>query len=152
MNKLSLSDEAISIAVRDFLKLRIILGVKLVLTNFIRKTICQISDVLHEILHQIIFISPKRVGWLVGVGFNGPLRQYFSLYRAISQREGERGKRIDESKNVQTTPTCTYCKCSRPLPWHWKFTQHHRTTRPLPHQKGSKSLSIPSCEEKRSVK
>ena len=28
---------------------------------------------------------------LVGCfGFNGPLRQYFSLYRAVSQREGER--------------------------------------------------------------
>ena len=27
-------------------------------------------------------------GWLVGCfGFNGPLRQYFSLYRAVSQRE-----------------------------------------------------------------
>ena len=80
------------------------------------------------------------VGWLVGwLGFNGPLRQYFSLYRAVSQREGERGeKRIDESKNVQTTPTRTYYKRSRPLPYcnpncrtprHWKFTQHHRTTR-----------------------
>ena len=31
--------------------------------------------------------------WLVGFGFNGPLRQYFSLYRAVSQREGERGKK-----------------------------------------------------------
>ena len=31
-------------------------------------------------------------------GFNGPLRQYFSLYRAVSQSEGERGERIDESK------------------------------------------------------
>ena len=31
------------------------------------------------------------VGWLVGCfGFNGPLRQYFSLYQAVSQREGER--------------------------------------------------------------
>ena len=31
---------------------------------------------------------------LVGCfGFNGPLRQYFSLYRAVSQREGERGKK-----------------------------------------------------------
>ena len=31
-------------------------------------------------------------GWLVGcLGFNGPLRQYFSLYRAVSQRdEGQR--------------------------------------------------------------
>ena len=28
-------------------------------------------------------------GWF---GLNGPLRQYFSLYRAVSQREGERGK------------------------------------------------------------
>ena len=32
------------------------------------------------------------VGWLVGLGFNCPLRQYFSLYRAVIQREGERGK------------------------------------------------------------
>ena len=31
------------------------------------------------------------VGWLVGCfGLKGPLRQYFSLYRAVSQREGER--------------------------------------------------------------
>ena len=29
--------------------------------------------------------------WLVGCfGLNGPLRQYFSLYRAVSQRQGER--------------------------------------------------------------
>ena len=81
--------------------------------------------------------------WLVGCfGFNGPLRQYFSLYRAVSQREGERRReRIDECKNVQTTPTRTYCKRSRPLPYyhpncrtprHWKLTQHHRTTRPPP--------------------
>ena len=41
MNKLLLSNEAISIAVRDFFKNVIILGVKLVLTNIIRKTICQ---------------------------------------------------------------------------------------------------------------
>ena len=33
-------------------------------------------------------------GWLVGCfGFNGPLKQYSSLYRAVSQREGERGKK-----------------------------------------------------------
>ena len=31
---------------------------------------------------------------LVGCfGFNGPLRQYFSLYRAVSQRVGERGEK-----------------------------------------------------------
>ena len=32
-------------------------------------------------------------GWLVVLGFNGPSRQYFSLYRAVSQREGDRGEK-----------------------------------------------------------
>ena len=36
-------------------------------------------------------------GWLVWV--NGPLRQYFSLYRAVSQRERKRSEKIEESKN-----------------------------------------------------
>ena len=32
--------------------------------------------------------------WLIGCfGFNGPLRQYFSLYRAVDQREGETGEK-----------------------------------------------------------
>ena len=32
--------------------------------------------------------------WLVGCfWFNGPLRQYFSLHRAVFQREGERGEK-----------------------------------------------------------
>ena len=58
------------------------------------------------------------VGWLVGCfGFNGPLRQYFSLYRAVSQRDGEREERIVESKNVQTTPTRTHRRRNRPLPY-----------------------------------
>ena len=58
------------------------------------------------------------IGWLVGwFGFNGPMRQYFSLYRAVSQREGER-KETEENKNVQTTPTRTYCKRNRPLPYY----------------------------------
>ena len=48
-------------------------------------------------------IARAWVGWLVVFGFNDPLRQYFSLYRVVSQREGERRERIDESKNVQTT-------------------------------------------------
>ena len=37
--------------------------------------------------------SPRTISRLRLVGcsrFNGPLRQYFSLYRAVSQREGER--------------------------------------------------------------
>ena len=41
-------------------------------------------------LKQLILIQ-TWVGWLVGCfGLNGPLRQYFSLYRAVSQREGEK--------------------------------------------------------------
>ena len=97
-------------------------------------------DVSHLCHNALCIRFEPYVGWLVGCfGFNGPLRQYFSLYRAVSQREGERGERIDGSKNVQTTPTRTYCKRNRSLsycnqncrtPRHWQFTQNHRTTRP----------------------
>ena len=47
---------------------------------------------IDELGHVIKMAAiPIYVGWLVGCfGFNGPLRQYFSLYRAVSQREGER--------------------------------------------------------------
>ena len=63
--------------------------------------------------------------WLVGCfGFNDPLRQYFSLYRVVSQREGERGERI-----VRPLP---YYHPNCRTPRHWKFTQDHRTTRPPP--------------------
>ena len=38
--------------------------------------------------------TSSRIPKLVGCfGFNGPLRQYFSLYRAVSQREGEKGEK-----------------------------------------------------------
>ena len=40
-----------------------------------------------------LLFSALLIGWLVDFGFNGPLRQYFSLYRVVSQREGERGKK-----------------------------------------------------------
>ena len=57
---------------------------------------------------------PKSIliGWLVGCfGFNGPLRQYFSLYRAVSQGEGEReqkGKmRVKMSKQPPPAPTAS---------------------------------------------
>ena len=36
----------------------------------------------------------EKFGWLVVLGFNGPLRQYFSLYRAISRREGVIGEKL----------------------------------------------------------
>ena len=56
--------------------------------------------------------------WLVGCfGVNGPLRQ--SISGRLPERLRGRKKRemTDERKNVQTTPTRTYCKCSRPLPF-----------------------------------
>ena len=52
-------------------------------------------DILSRIYHFPL-LSPSWAGifWLVGCfGFNGPLRQYFSLYRAASQREGDRGEK-----------------------------------------------------------
>ena len=58
-------------------------------------------------------------GWLVGCfGLNGPLRQYFSLYRAVSQRGRKKREKIDERKNVQTSTTRTHCKRNRPLPYY----------------------------------
>ena len=42
------------------------------------------------ILYFIEMYYKKLVGCF---GFNGPLRQYFRLYRAVSQREGERGEK-----------------------------------------------------------
>ena len=43
---------------------------------------------------DLLAFCTAEIGWLVGCfGFNGPLRQYFSLYRAVSQREGERGEK-----------------------------------------------------------
>ena len=44
---------------------------------------------IFTLLYLFSPLSPSL--WFVGsFGFNGPLRQYFSLYRAVSQREGER--------------------------------------------------------------
>ena len=84
-----------------------------------------------------------EAGWLSGcLGFNGPLRQYISLYQAISHREGDRRENdIQEKKcpKMQPPPAPTespigpcpiIIQISR-MPRHWKFTQHHLTTRPL---------------------
>ena len=49
-------------------------------------------------------------------GFNGPLRQYFSLYRTVSQREGERGERIDESKMSKPPPPAPTASAVGPCP------------------------------------
>ena len=47
-----------------------------------------------SLLVSVYVMGKVLSGWLVGCfGLNGPLRQYFSLYRAVLQREGERGKK-----------------------------------------------------------
>ena len=46
--------------------------------------------------------------WLVSCfGFNGPLRQYFSLYRAVSQRVRKKSEKIDERKKMSKQPPPT---------------------------------------------
>ena len=79
------------------------------------------------------------IGWLVVLGFNGSLRQYFSLYRAVSQREGERREMIDERKKVQAPTARAVGSCPTTCisqinmtPRYWKLTKHHRPTRPPP--------------------
>ena len=45
----------------------------------------------HDLWYFIFKLNTKLNGWLVGCfGLKGPLRQYFSLYRAVSQRERKR--------------------------------------------------------------
>ena len=47
-------------------------------------------------------IVTNRVGWLVGCfGFNGPLRQYFSLYRAVTNRVDDiLGDKLSTSSDI----------------------------------------------------
>ena len=66
-----------------------------------------LSDMVHELPRRWILIAflftldPEEedilyaIGWLIGcLGFNGLLRQYFSLYQAVSKR-GEERRRND---------------------------------------------------------
>ena len=55
-----------------------------------------------------------------------PRHWKFAQHHRTTRPPLERGERIDESKNVQTTPTRTYCKCNRPLPY---CNQNCRTPR-----------------------
>ena len=54
---------------------------------------------------SFLFSNSLSLGWLVGCfGFNGPLRQYFSLYRAVSQREGERKEKRQMREKMSKQP------------------------------------------------
>ena len=72
----------------------------------------------HPLVLPLLFFSfSVSSSWLVGCfWFNGPLRQYFSLYRVVSRRERKRRERIDESKNVQTPPPAPTASAVGPCP------------------------------------
>ena len=106
--------------------------------NSVSGIICNTLGLGVFCLHQ-----KQLAGWLFWVE-----RPFETVFQSISGRPPERWRKreenINESKNVQRTSTCTYCKRNRPLPYyhpncrtprHWKFTQDHRTNRPPPHQK-----------------
>ena len=64
--------------------------------NYLRKY----SHIIEEKGYSIGFVCRgglrflDQFYWLIGCfGLNGPLRQYFSLYRAVSLREGVRGEK-----------------------------------------------------------
>ena len=52
---------------------------------------CMSNKIWTQITPFFICSASLCVGWLVGwLELNDPLEQYFSLYRTVSQREGER--------------------------------------------------------------
>ena len=56
--------------------------------------------------------------WLVSCfGFNGPLRQYFSLYRAVSQRVRKKREKIDERKKNPNNPHPHLLQVQQALPF-----------------------------------
>ena len=58
--------------------------------------------------HYGLIYRKQINGWLVGCfWFNGRLRQYFSIYRDVSQREGERGKKEQMRVKVSKQPPPT---------------------------------------------
>ena len=82
------------------------------------------------------------VGWLVVLGLTA-LWDSISVYIGPSPREREEEKRNDrrEKKTSKQPPPAPIASAIGPCPtiiqisrtpWHWKFTQHHRTTRPPP--------------------
>ena len=107
----------------------------------LRNLLNSVTDVIQDISWKKK-ASTKLFGWLVVFGLNDPLRQYFSLYRVVSQREGERKEkgqmRVKMSKQPPPAltasavgPCPTLIHTSR-MPRTWKFIQDHRTTRPPP--------------------
>ena len=82
------------------------------------------------------WLKDRRIDWLVGSLGLMALWDSVSVYIESSSIEREKEKRNDRrvEKIIQTTPTRTYCKHSRPLPCYYpvsrlpvlKITQQHR--------------------------
>ena len=68
---------------------------------------------------MVSLLGPSQRQRLVGWCFwlNGPLRQYFSLYQTVSQREGERKeKRKRREKMSKQSPTAPTSSAVDPCP------------------------------------
>ena len=67
--------------------------------------------------YRLKYCLKGLVGWLFWIK-----RPFETVFQSISGRLTKRGRKkrelIDERKNVQTTPTRTYWKHSRPLPYY----------------------------------
>ena len=76
---------------------------------FVQKELCFCATQCGKRSHEI--------GWLVGCfGFTGTFRQYFSPYRAVSERGRKRREKIEEIKNVQTPPPASTASAVGPCP------------------------------------
>ena len=116
------------------------------LSDTLLRPVIRLNELSLLFHNQVIVTNTKStadrhiIGWLVGCfGLNGPLRQYFSLYSAFSQRRRKkREDRREKKKSKQPPPAptastvgpCPTITLISRTPRHWKFTQHLRTTRP----------------------
>ena len=86
--------------------------------------------------------SLVMVGWLIVFGSTA-LCDCISVYIGLfpREREIEESNERNERKNVQTTPSARTASAVRPcntliqisrMSRHWRFTQHHGTTRTSP--------------------
>ena len=64
----------------------------------------------------VMILAKEHFGCLFR--FNGPLKQYFGLYRVVSQRGGERIEMIDETKQMSKPPNPHQLQAQRPLPYY----------------------------------
>ena len=119
-----------------------------ILSHIIRRSRCKKENPVSKILFKsqksrffrIKKIPFKHLSWSFGWLVLGLTTLWDSISVYIPKRGRKKKERIVESKNVQTTPTRTYCRRSRPLPYcnpncrtprHWKFypaPSHHSTT------------------------